>query len=83
MRYTERQIKLAAKNGRLAAIKNNMVEYEIAKKYSVGAQIAILRQMVEKPEEYATFTMYAEECKAAVKDYIAQALGVDYATLNI
>ena len=76
MRYTERQIKLAYKNGLLEEVKNNMVEYEIAKKYSIGAQIAILRQSTLKQEEYLEFNLYAEQCKTAVKEKIANVLGI-------
>ena len=43
------------------------VENEIRKKYSVSAEFAILRQRDEKPEEYATYYAYCEECKAYVK----------------
>ena len=36
MMYTDRQIKLAYKNGLLDNIKNSLIEAEIAKKYSIG-----------------------------------------------
>lgn len=74
--YTDKQIKLAYKNGLLADIKNNMIEAEIAKEYSIGSQIAILRQSGTKPEEYAEFTTYAEECKQRVKERIANVVGI-------
>lgn len=43
------------------------VDAEIRKRYSVSQEFAILRQRDEKPEEYATYYAYCEECKAFVK----------------
>lgn len=76
MMYTDKQIKLAYKNGLLEEVRNNMIEAEIAKKYSIGTQIAILRQSGTKPEEYLEFNLYAEQCKTAVKEKIANVLGI-------
>lgn len=76
MMYTDRQIKLAYKNGLLDNIKNSLIEAEIAKKYSIGTQIAILRQSGTKPEEYLEFNLYAEQCKTAVKERIANVVGI-------
>ena len=42
------------------------IEMVIGAKYSIGAQIAILRQKEQKPEEYAAFFAFAEQVKAAV-----------------
>ena len=81
MLYTDKQIKLAYKNGSLEVIKNNMIEHEIAKKYSIGTQIAILRQSENKPEDYTEFNAYAEECKASVKAKIAEVLNLTGETL--
>lgn len=39
------------------------VNVEIRKRYSVSAEFAILRQRDEKPEEYAAYYAYCEECK--------------------
>lgn len=86
MKYTDRQIKLAYKNGVLGTIKDAMIEAEIAKKYSMGAQIAILRQGETKPEEYEAFNAYAEECKSKVKEYLSSILGIpadELSTTNI
>ena len=82
MLYTDKQIKLSYKNGTLATIKNNMIEHEIAKKYSIGTQIAILRQAETKQEDYAEFNAYAEECKTNVKEYIAAVIGTDVSSLT-
>jgi hypothetical protein len=43
------------------------VNAEIRKKYSDSDEFAILRQATEKPEEYAEYYKYCEECKAYVK----------------
>ncbi len=44
-----------------------MVNDEIRKRYSVSQELAILRQKDEKPEEYAEYYGYCEECKRKVK----------------
>ena len=43
------------------------VNSEIRKRYTESAEFAILRQKEEKPEEYAEYYAYCEECKALVK----------------
>lgn len=43
------------------------VDAEIRKRYSISQEFAILRQRDEKPEEYAAYYSYCEECKAYVK----------------
>jgi hypothetical protein len=43
------------------------VNTEIRKRYSVSQEFAILRQRDEKPDEYAAYFAYCEECKAYVK----------------
>jgi hypothetical protein len=82
MKYTNKQIRLAYKNGVLETLKNNMIEAEIAKRYSVGNQIAILRQKDSKPEEYEEFNSFTENCKDTVKAYLAGILGVEVTELN-
>ena len=49
------------------------VDTEIRKRYTVSQEFAILRQRNEKPEEYAVYFAYCEECKAYVKDQRAAA----------
>ena len=44
------------------------VDVEIRKRYSVSQEFAILRQRDEKPEEYAQYYAYCEQCKAFVKE---------------
>ena len=43
------------------------VDAEIRKRYSVSQEFAILRQQAEKPDEYAEYYAYCEECKVRVK----------------
>lgn len=43
------------------------VDTEIRKRYSISQEFAILRQRDEKPDEYAAYFAYCEECKAYVK----------------
>lgn len=43
------------------------VDAEIRKRYSVSQELAAQRQEKEKPEEYAAYYAYCEECKAYVK----------------
>lgn len=40
-----------------------IVDALIRQKYSVSAELAILRQRNEKPEEFAEYYQYCEECK--------------------
>ena len=39
----------------------------LRQKYSLSDELAILRQRDEKPEEYAAYNAYCEECKAKAK----------------
>lgn len=48
------------------------VESLIRKRYSISAELAILRQRDVKPAEYAVYNDYAEQCKAEAK----KALGI-------
>ena len=49
------------------------IEYEnkivalIRKKYNINQELAILRQRDTKPEEFAEYNKYVEQCKAQVK----------------
>ena len=46
------------------------VEMLIRQKYSVSAELAILRQRDSKPEEFAEYFDYAEQCKAKAKEIL-------------
>ena len=43
------------------------VDTKIRERYSVSQEFAILRQRDEKPDEYAAYYAYCEECKAYCK----------------
>ena len=68
-------LKLALKNKERDAASfdrayDNAIETLIRKRYSIGNELAILRQRDEKPEEFAEYTAYVEECKRSVKAQI-------------
>jgi hypothetical protein len=45
----------------------SMVEKEIRKQYSLSSELAILRQRDDKPEEFAKYNEYVEQCKQKIK----------------
>lgn len=45
----------------------NEIIRRIRKKYTVNQELAILRQRDTKPDEYAEYNAYVEQCKAEVK----------------
>ena len=49
------------------------VNAEIRNRYTESQEFAILRQRDEKPDEYAEYYAYCEQCKNFVKEKIAQA----------
>ena len=48
------------------------VNNKIRERYTESQEFAILRQRDEKPDEYAVYFAYCEECKAFVKEKKAQ-----------
>ena len=61
------------KTTELSRIKNTidypqLVENKIRTKYSVSAELAILRQRNSKPEEFAEYNAFCELCKAEAKN---------------
>lgn len=66
-------------NNRITAEKETVknLEYKttidklIRQRYSISDEIAILRQRDSKPEEYAEYNAYCEECKAQAKSELA------------
>lgn len=48
------------------------VNAEIRKRYSESEEFSILRQQDEKPEEFAAYFAYCEECKTYVKTKITE-----------
>lgn len=53
--------------GTLDKIYAKEVSKRIHKKYSIDAELAILRQRDTKPEEFAEYNAYVENCKIEVK----------------
>ena len=51
---------------------NEEVDNEIRKRYSVSQEFAILRQKDSKPDEYAEYYAYCEECKNRVKRIMSE-----------
>lgn len=51
---------------------DELVDAEIRKRYTVSQEFAILRQKDEKPDEYAEYYTYCEQCKATVKELISK-----------
>ena len=49
---------------------DELVDAEIRKRYTISQEFAILRQKDEKPEEYAEYYTYCEQCKTKVKAMI-------------
>ena len=47
------------------------VNAKIRERYSLSQEFALLRQMLHKPEEFAAYFAYCEECKAYVKEKMA------------
>lgn len=42
----------------------------IRKRYTVDQELAVQRQRYRKPEEFAEYDAYCEECKAKVKEEV-------------
>ena len=59
--------RLSVLNGTAENDYMDYVDRLIRRKYSVSAELAILRQRDSKPEEFAEYNAYAEECKARAK----------------
>ena len=50
------------------AIYEREIEKKIRSKYSINAELAILRQRDTKPEEFDAYNAYVEQCKLEVKE---------------
>ena len=62
------KIKIAKLNGTQSRLYPDLVSEKIRKRYSINAELAILRQRDEKPEEFAEYNAYAEQCKVEAKE---------------
>lgn len=52
------------------AVYGSMIEKKIRLRYSLSSELAILRQRDTKPEEFAQYNEYVEQCKAEVKEML-------------
>lgn len=59
-----RTMRMLVKSGRAEEAYSMLVEQMIRARYTVGAELAILRQREDKPEEFAAYSEFAEACKA-------------------
>ena len=64
--------KPAMSSGDIRALKAREIEKLIRLRYSMSDELAILRQRAEKPEEFAAYHEYAEECKKRVKESLGE-----------
>lgn len=67
-----RFLRLAKKNREVdstswAQLYEGTIINKIRERYSLNQELAILRQRDTKPDEFAAYNAYVEECKAAVK----------------
>ena len=67
-----KHLTLAKKNKEVSAkswetLYEKLIEKKIRARYSVNAELAILRQRDTKPEEFAQYNAFVEQCKAEVK----------------
>lgn len=67
-----RFLKLAKKNREIDSssweqLYEGMIIKKIRARYNLNQELAILRQRDTKPDEFAAYNTYVEECKAAVK----------------
>lgn len=60
--------RLAERNGILDKFYGKMVNHLIRERYAVWEELAILRQRDEKPEEWAEYNAFCEECKKKAKE---------------
>jgi hypothetical protein len=66
------KIKLAKLDGQEAmdALYPEYVSHLIHEKYSINTELALLRKMTTKPDDFAEYYAFAEECKAKARKEI-------------
>lgn len=67
------EINLAKLNGTQNRHYPRLVTEKIRERYTIDEELAILRQRDEKPEEFAEYNAYAEQCKREARE----ALGME------
>ena len=63
-----RKTRLAKLNGNAESLYHVLVEEKIRARYAVGDELAIVRQRDRKPQEFAEYDAYCEECKRKAKE---------------
>ena len=64
------KIALAKRNGTQSRLYPELVSELIRKRYSINAELAILRQRDEKPLEFAQYHAFAEACKREAREIL-------------
>ena len=64
----KRKIRLARINGNAESIYHELVEEKIRMRYTLGEELAIVRQRDRKPQEFAEYDAYCEKCKIEAKE---------------
>ena len=59
-------------SGTLEKYRAGLIELEMSKKYSLGAEIALINDKDIKPIEYAEYQAYRAECKNRVDGWFAE-----------
>jgi hypothetical protein len=67
MKMTTRERRLAERNGVLDQMYSDRVVTLIRERYSLHDELSLQRQREKKPDEWAAYDNYCEECKAAAK----------------
>ena len=67
---TESNVRLAVKNGTINRVYGDLVNRKIRRRYSLSEELSVMRQKDDKPEEFAEFNAYVEECKREAKSYL-------------
>lgn len=62
------KITLARKNGTATRLYPKLVVEKIRNRYSLDEELAILRQRDTKPDEFAEYNAFAEQCKVEAKE---------------
>ena len=75
MNITKTEKMLLKRNGKAGSLREAVINNKIRRKYSLSAELAILRQRDEKPEEFAVYNAYAEQCKAEAYAEAAEEAG--------
>ena len=75
MKYTKQDVYLAHINGVLPRLRKQLIVAEIRKRYDADDEMAVLRQAAAKPDEYAEYNTFVEDCKKRVDEYIAEVIG--------